>query len=263
MNDIELLKEKLKIYPDLALQCYPQIDSTNTEGLRILENNDIVGNLLLLTEHQDAGRGRHHRTWVSDPEDSLTFSLVITELRGLNPQKIPLLSLAAAIAVVDAILNTTTIKPKVKWPNDVLIHRKKVCGILSEAVWDADHLKGVVIGIGINVGQNAVPPTIDLRYPASSIVQMTGIKPSHILLIEEVLRSFFRWLPALEEETFHKRYQNDLAFIGESVNIFNEAGKKTSSGICSGITTDGSLIIKTKDNKPIICSAGEITIRPA
>ena len=139
MNDIELLKDKLKIYPNLSLRHYPQIDSTNSEGLRILETNEIVGNLLLLTEHQNAGRGRHRRTWISDPEDSLTFSLVITELNGLKPQSIPLLSLAAAIAVVDAILNTTTIKPKVKWPNDVLINRRKVCGILSEAVWDGDH----------------------------------------------------------------------------------------------------------------------------
>ncbi|MCD4752441.1 MAG: biotin--[acetyl-CoA-carboxylase] ligase [Anaerolineaceae bacterium] len=263
MNNIELLKEKLKTYPNLSLRYYPQIDSTNTEGLHLLENNAVVGNLLLLTEHQDAGRGRHRRTWISDPDDSLTFSLVITDIQGLKPQSIPLLSLVAAIAVVDAILTTTTIKPKVKWPNDVLINRKKVCGILSEAVWEGDHLKGAVIGIGINLGKNAVPPTADLRYPASSIEQMTGIKPSHIILIEEVLHSFFHWLPSLEKETFHKRYQNDLAFIGESVNIFNEVGKKTSCGICSGITTEGSLIIKTKENKTIICSAGEITIRPA
>ena len=263
MINIELIKEKLKPFPDLSLRYYPQVDSTNTEGLRLLESNEAVGNLLLLTDHQNAGRGRHHRTWISDPADSLTFSLVITDLRSLKPQSIPLLSLAAAIAVVDAILTTTTIKPKVKWPNDVLINRKKVSGILSEAAWESDHLKGVVIGFGINVGQNAIPPTSNLRYPASSIEQMTGIKPPHILLIEEVLRSFFHWLPALEEENFHKRYQNDLAFIGESVNIFNEVGNKSSSGICNGITTDGSLIIKTKEKKPIICSAGEITIRPA
>lgn len=263
MNNIERLREKLKTFPNLSLRYYPQTDSTNTEGLRILENNETVGNLLLLTEHQNAGRGRHHRTWISDSEDSLTFSLVITNIHDLKPQAIPLLSLAAAIAVVDAILNTTTIKPKVKWPNDVLINRNKVCGILSEAVWEGDHLKGVVIGIGINLAQNAVPPTADLRYPASSIEQMTGVKPPPIILIEGILHSFFHWLPVVEKETFHKRYQNDLAFMGESVNIFNEVGKKTSSGICSGITLDGSLIIKTKENRPIICSAGEITIRPA
>lgn len=264
MYNIAWIKANLSTLPINDLIYYPVISSTNTEGLHLLESSPMLGNRLLLAQEQTAGRGRFQRQWVSDPNDSLTFSLVLTNLELLSVDKLGLVPLLGAFSVVQALLEvdqTTAASIKIKWPNDILLNNHKACGILSEASWKGSQLCGVVLGIGVNVGRGAVPPADKLCYPATSIESAFGEKPIREQLLFNVLKHFFTWLPHLESKDFNTQYENHLAFIGESVNIFNEAGKQSMTGIVQGISPQGDLVLLRNDNNTILCSAGEITVR--
>lgn len=242
---------------------YQSIPSTNTEGLRLIHEHQLTETTLLLAEEQTAGRGRFSRQWHSRPDDSLTFSLVLPDMGALPQEQTGLTALAGAAAVLEAIQHTTPLLPQIKWPNDVLVNSKKACGILAEAVWDGSTLRGVVLGVGINVGLSSLPPADLLRYPATSLQAETTTPLSREDLLISFLERFFHWLPQLGTHAFIDYYQNHLAFKQESVNIFNEAGQKTQQGIVQGIDSQGNLILLDRNGKTIVCSAGEITIRPA
>ncbi|HET58809.1 MAG TPA: biotin--[acetyl-CoA-carboxylase] ligase, partial [Chloroflexi bacterium] len=243
------------------LRYYASIASTNTEASRLIEQGQIRGNTLLLAEEQTAGRGRLRRTWLSDPHDSLTFSLAIhgDHLSVLdNPQ---MLTLVAAVAVTDAIKELAGIQAAIKWPNDILLNGKKACGILVEAVWQPPALQGAIVGIGINVGAKAVPTGTNLRYPPTSLEDACGFAVQRESLLVSILQSFFQWLPHMNEAAFRSHYQNHLAFIGEWVNIINSEDQSILSGQCMGISQQGSLMLQQTDGTMIHCTAGEISLR--
>ncbi len=243
------------------LRYYASIASTNTEASCVLEQGQIRGKTLLLAEEQTAGRGRLQRTWLSDPYDSLTFSLAIpgNNLPVLdNPQ---MLTLVAAVAVVDAIQEQAGIQAAIKWPNDILLNGKKACGILVEAVWQPPILLGVIVGIGVNVGSKAVPAAIDLRYPPTSLEDACGFAVQRESVLVSILQSFFQWLPHMNEAAFRSHYQNHLAFIGEWVNIINSEDQSILSGQCMGISQQGSLMLQQTDGTMIHCTVGEISLR--
>jgi BirA family biotin operon repressor/biotin-[acetyl-CoA-carboxylase] ligase len=266
MYTIEWIKESIKTLPlTTDVVYYPTIGSTNTEGIKLLKSSPPHANMLLLAQEQTAGRGRFQRQWISDPDDSLTFSLVLTELHHLPVDQLGLLPLLGAFSVVQALLELEhpgAAAIKIKWPNDLLLNGRKASGILSEACWEDNQLRGVVLGIGINVGEGAIPPAGALRYPATSIASVFGTKPAREPLLLNILTHFFSWLPRLQSGDFHTQYQNHLAFIGESVNIFNEAGQQSMTGVVQGISSQGDLVLLQNDNNTILCSAGEITVRP-
>jgi BirA family biotin operon repressor/biotin-[acetyl-CoA-carboxylase] ligase len=243
------------------LRYYASIGSTNTEASRLLEQGQIQGKTLLLAEEQTAGRGRLQRTWLSDPHDSLTFSLAIygDHLPVLdNPQ---MLTLVAAVAVTDAIKELVGIQAAIKWPNDILLNGKKACGILVEAVWQPPALLGAIVGIGVNVGSKAVPAGTGLRYPPTSLEGANGFTIQRESLLVSILQSFFTWLPHMNEAAFRSHYQNHLAFIGEWVNIINSEDQSILSGQCMGISQQGSLMLQQPDGTMIHCTAGEISLR--
>lgn len=243
------------------LRYYVSISSTNTEAIRLFEQDQIHGKTLLLAEEQTAGRGRLQRTWLSDPHDSLTFSLAIhgNNLPGLdNPQ---MLTLVAAAAVVDAVQELSGFQAAIKWPNDILLNGKKACGILVEALWQPPALNGVIVGIGINVGAKAVPAGIDLRYPPTSLEDECGFGVQRESLLVSILQYFFQWLPHMNDATFHSYYQNHLAFMGEWVNINNSEDQSILSGQCMGISQHGSLMLQQPDGTLIHCAVGEISLR--
>ncbi len=260
MYNLDWLREALST--EITLNYYPEIHSTNTEALRLIDHGEIEDGTLLLAEMQTAGRGRLLRTWISDPADSLTFSLVLRD-----PQKFPagnpaLITLVAGAAVCNAIHELTGASARVKWPNDILLHGKKTCGILTEAIFDLSAINAVIIGIGVNVGKRSIPPLDQMRYPATSIESETGILVQREQLLVQILQNFNYWLPLAEEQSFRSHYQNHLAFMGESVNIINEVDQTSIVGTCVGITTSGELILQKADGSQYHATAGEVSLRP-
>jgi BirA family transcriptional regulator, biotin operon repressor / biotin---[acetyl-CoA-carboxylase] ligase len=260
MYNLDWLRETLP--PDITLKYYPEIHSTNTEALRLIEENSISDGTLLLAEMQTAGRGRLQRTWVSNPADSLTFSIVLRDANKFPATQPALLTLVAGAAVCDAILVLTGVQPLIKWPNDILLNGKKTCGILTESVFDPPNISGIVIGIGINVGRGSIPPMDQRRYPATSIEMEADRKITRESLLVQILQNLSHWLPLAESQIFRSHYQNHLAFMGESVNIINEVDQTRVLGTCQGINTVGELVLQLADGSQFIANAGEVSLRP-
>ncbi len=261
MYDLDWLGANLP--EGITVQYFPEMHSTNSEAIRGIEADHIADGTLLLTGHQTAGRGRLARTWVSDPSDSLTFSFILRDSGKFTAAHPALVPLAAGVAVCDAVAAFTGISPQVKWPNDILLHGKKTCGILVESVFDPPINSGIVIGIGVNVGQHSIPPVDQMRYPATSIETETGVKISREALLVRILQKLMHWLPLAETQTFRSHYQKQLAFMGESVNIINEVDQSRVAGTCQGITPTGELLLQQADGSLLIATAGEVSLRPA
>jgi BirA family transcriptional regulator, biotin operon repressor / biotin---[acetyl-CoA-carboxylase] ligase len=223
---------------------FEELGSTNDQALRLADDPNVTLPRLVWTGRQTAGRGRGANAWWSGP-GSLTFSLVIdTETHGLPPDRRPQLSLLTGLAVLDAL------RPFVpesalglKWPNDVWLSGRKVCGILVET---ASRLpQRVVIGVGLNVGNSfrSAPP--ELRQIATSLVDETPspVSPPAILL------SFLSAWPALVrhfvegELDLPRRWSRHCVLTGRPIRL--TAGTSVVEGRCAGIDLDGALLIDT------------------
>jgi BirA family biotin operon repressor/biotin-[acetyl-CoA-carboxylase] ligase len=131
---------------------YDHVDSTNTRGLALAETEDEADGLVLIADQQSAGRGQHGRVWQSRPGSSLLMSVVLRP--PVEMRRPVILTAWAAVSMAEAILSLTGVQARIKWPNDLLIHGKKVCGILIE---QSGTVAGVttVAGIGLNLTQTA------------------------------------------------------------------------------------------------------------
>jgi BirA family biotin operon repressor/biotin-[acetyl-CoA-carboxylase] ligase len=149
-----------------GLRTFEQIGSTNDVALAWAADGapDLA---LVCAEEQTSGRGRGDRRWFTSPGTALAFSLVLRPLT-CEEQSVPLFSGLGAVAVCEA-LEMRGLHPEIKWPNDVLLNRRKVCGVLVEAVWMGDKVDCIVLGIGVNVKPEAIPPSDQLNFPATSI----------------------------------------------------------------------------------------------
>ncbi len=130
--------------------------STNADGLAWLAEGAPDG-AFIFADYQSAGRGRSERKWVTNPESSIAVSIIL-RLNQSEKERIQLFSALAGVALALTLRNTYEIPAMIKWPNDVLINNQKTAGILAEADWEDQNLKGIVIGVGINILPSAIPP---------------------------------------------------------------------------------------------------------
>ena len=171
-----------------------------------------------------------------------------------------MLTLVAALAVSVAIENRAGVAAGIKWPNDIVLNGKKVCGILTEMSAQSDYVNHIVVGIGINVHNEAFPK--ELAQTATSLWQETGMHCNRAALIGEVLWQFEHFykiylrtqdLSALAEE-----YKSRLVNLHKKVNVLDP--EKPFEGIAVGITPRGELIVDTDDGSRLV-SAGEVSVR--
>ena len=257
MNE-ESLRAALGSLPLDGLRFYQTIGSTNdaalawaAEGTRDLS--------VIFAEEQTHGRGRGKRQWITSPESSLAFSLVLHPV-GVETVIIPLYSALGALAVSQA-LESAGLHPQIKWPNDVLLNRKKVCGILAESVWSGEKVGGVVLGIGVNVQPGSVPPQETLLFPATCIASEAGRPMDRVSILRDILSMLIKWRPALGSKDFIRAWEQRLAFKGEWVAISSE-GKPVSSGRVIGLEEDGGLCLEDDTGKTVSVQFGEVSLRP-
>ena len=213
--------------------------STHNDLVLLARNGKAKHGDVIAAEFQTQGRGRLNRTFESPTHSALLFSIYI-EPKG-NAEDWGWLSLLAGQATCDAITNVCTLNeislPKLKWPNDVLIRDKKVCGILAERVGPA----GVVIGIGINVSTN----DDELPVPtATSILIETGIECDRNILLPKILEAFAHLLKRWEEGdgTLVSDYLSKSATVGRKVRIESPNGARIESQAV-GIDPQGCLVL--------------------
>ncbi|MCX5848892.1 MAG: biotin--[acetyl-CoA-carboxylase] ligase [Deltaproteobacteria bacterium] len=240
------------------LHYYEEIGSTNDEAFRLGSAGAPEGTALI-AESQSAGKGRLQRSWHS-PEGANIYTSIILR-PDIEPAEAPQISILAGVAVAEVLNDYCPDKIKLKWPNDVLIDGKKVCGILSQVKTSASVVDFIVLGMGINVNINYNQFPEEIRGMATSLVVETGHKISRLELIISLYEKLTKWYMQLLQNGFgpiKERWLSLAPMIGQMVQVmFRE---EEVSGRATGLDDDGSLILLIDKNETLRVSAGDATI---
>ncbi len=233
---------------------YDTLDSTNTAAAAQARQGADEG-LCIIARQQTAGRGRHGRRWVSEPDAGLYFSIVLRP--SMEPRSLPLVTLMAGVAVHDT-LHEYGLRPDIKWVNDVLVNEKKISGILAEAVETPKGL-AVILGIGINVTSGSLRPEISAT--ATSLERELGDKPPIDTLAEQLTRYlgyFYEMLgePDGPRDILTNWRQRSSYFSGKSVRVTMPDGDI--EGTTDGLEPNGALRVKRPDGSVAIIQAGDV-----
>lgn len=241
------------------------IDSTNSYAKRMGTENVIEG-MVIVAGQQRCGRGRLGREWMSPPDTGLYMSIILKP--SLQLEEIQLITLMASVAVARAIEKTVNQKPGIKWPNDILLGGKKVCGILSEMVSSNEGMEYIVVGIGINVSAESSDFPEALADKATSLaayVNEQGLSlsgDSKDKLFESVLEEMdklYMLLLSVGCDGILSEWKHYSATLGNEIVIKSE--NEEISGVAEGITVDGRLTVLLKNGTRLNIHSGEVSIR--
>ena len=252
------LKKSLSRLPLGDIRYFDSIGSTNDEALAWAAS-DAPDLSVVIADEQTAGRGRLDRKWFTPKGTALALSVVLRPAPEEGPHLTRIVGLAA-LAVTTA-LQKRGLDARIKWPNDILIHGRKVCGILVESVWSGEDVDGVVIGVGVNALQGSVPPGETLKFPATSLEEEVGQPVDRVELLHNILASLIELRPRLGTDEFITEWDRLLAFRGENVQVETE---KTSTivGEIHGLEADGSLRIRNEHGEFVTVRFGDVRLRP-
>ncbi len=236
------------------LHFFPSIHSTNTYAMQQAEAGAPDGSVYLADE-QTAGRGRGAHAWTSPPGSGLYVSILLRP--RIAPADILWLSLAAGLAVHDAIQTVTSLQPDLRWPNDLLFGSRKFCGILTELNAEVTRVRHAVVGVGINVHQPQFPP--ELRSIASSLFIETGRNWPRQELLLALLRSLDRELASLADppkaaESIRARLEQRSSWI-RGKRVLVEEGEPW-TGVTDGLDSRGFLQVRTSSGLRTVLSGG-------
>ena len=237
---------------------FDTIDSTNTKAQELAEKGYPSGTLVV-ADKQESGKGRRGRSWVSPSGTGIFMTLMIKP--DINPNNASMLTLVAALAVAKAITSVTGEKALIKWPNDIVVNGKKVCGILTEMNAQFDYINHIVVGIGINVHNESFPEEISQM--ASSLMIEAGGKRFHRAQIIAETMSYFEqyydtFLKTQDLSALVREYDELLVNRNKSVRVLDP--KEPFDGKAMGITPKGELIVDTWESRKLV-SSGEVSVR--
>jgi BirA family transcriptional regulator, biotin operon repressor / biotin---[acetyl-CoA-carboxylase] ligase len=256
--DVKALINKMKGFPIPQILYFDEIDSTNERGLELITRG-AEEFTLIVAEKQTAGRGRFGRHWVTNPGSSLAFSLVLHPKEN-EIEKIGFFSFLGAIAICFAIEIQCNSKPQVKWPNDVLLGGKKVAGVLAETTWRGENLGGLILGMGINLLPQSVPPAKEIMFPATCIQIHCNTRINRLDFLKTVVNKIIEWRPRILSKEFLDLYRSHLSYIGQSVTLSPTEGNSI-QGELVGIDTLGNLILKGNDGINTSHPIGDLRLR--
>mgnify|MGYP002797314771 FL=1 len=237
---------------------FDTIDSTNTKAQELAEKGYPSGTLVV-ADKQESGKGRRGRSWVSPSGTGIFMTLMIKP--DINPNNASMLTLVAALAVAKAITSVTGEEAMIKWPNDIVVNSKKVCGILTEMNAQFDYINHIVVGIGINVHNESFPEEISQM--ASSLMIEAGGKRFHRAQIIAETMSYFEqyydtFLKTQDLSALVREYDELLVNRNKSVRVLDP--KEPFDGKAMGITPKGELIVDTWESRKLV-SSGEVSVR--
>lgn len=239
-TDIQLGLETKKFGREVFYQ--EETGSTQTIANELILNGAPEGTIVV-AERQVNGRGRLQRNWVTSDGKAIAMSIILRP--AIPPRIAPQLTLLTAVAVASAIEKVTGLQPNIKWPNDILINKKKVCGVLTEMQGDADCIKSVIIGIGMNVNQVEEDYPLELLDIATSLRIEKGEAFLRAKIIQEILAELEKYYDLFLEKGFAP-----IKLLWESYAI--SLGKQITAttltevikGNAIGLTEDGQLLIE-------------------
>lgn len=222
---------------------FENCQSTNLEARKLAETKQAQ---LIVASQQSQGRGRRGRDFVSDTGGVYMSYIIRPEI---PPRQSMLINLAAALSVFDTLIKYG-FEPFLKYPNDIYINGKKVCGILTETLADVDILQWAIVGIGINVNNDLPQGLQDI---ATSMYKETGQKFDRVRIIQDVINQFDYYLT--QDIVMH--YKKKCAMIGKEITIIND--RTSFKAVAADLTQDGLLVIN-RQGKNEIAVGGEVSI---
>ncbi|WP_099469259.1 biotin--[acetyl-CoA-carboxylase] ligase [Konateibacter massiliensis] len=240
------------------LYYFDKIDSTNKKAKQLAEEGAEAG-ALVVANMQTGGKGRRGRTWES-PEDTGVFMTLVLKPE-ISPLKASMLTLVMALAVVKACTEVTDLPCFIKWPNDIVLNGKKLCGILTEMSAELDYINHVVIGVGINV--NATSFSEELKEKATSIKMEKGKAVNRAGLINKILLHFEEEYDIFMKEenlSLQQEEYNKLLINCEKEVIIAQT-QQSYTGIAKGINEKGELLVLRENGQIETVFAGEVSVR--
>ena len=266
--DQMVLEKMLADLPMGGIRFYQSVDSTNDIAARWVERgaDDFS---LVIADAQTSGRGRSGRKWFTYPGSGLALSLILRPSNDKQENDISHIGRVTglgALAVCQVIQEKYSLPARVKWPNDVLISNRKCCGVLVENQWLGDKILSVILGIGVNICVNALPPADDLRTPATSVALALAEPVDRIEFLRHLLEKIQYWRSRLMEDDFHQTWESNLAFLGKPVEVVAVGGSVVHDkwqviGQITGLDNDGGLKLRTTSGKDLVLYYGEINDR--
>lgn len=237
---------------------YEEIDSTNTQAKRLAEE-DAPSGTLIVSDCQLKGKGRRGRVWTSPKGEAIYMTILLRP--QIRPDRASMVTLVMGLSVVQAIRNVLGLETSIKWPNDVVLNRKKLVGTLTEMSAQMDYIEYMVIGTGINA--NMTEFSEELKDKATSLRMEMGRSVNRASLIAESMKCFEKNYEIFEKTQdlsgLIEDYQAVLANLNQPVRVL-EPGHEY-SGIARGINEKGELLVEREDGTVTAVYSGEVSVR--
>jgi BirA family biotin operon repressor/biotin-[acetyl-CoA-carboxylase] ligase len=252
-------KLKTKIFGKEVIS-YKKVDSTNDIAYQLAEKGVKEGTVIL-AEEQSKGKGRHGRSWVSPSKGGIYMSCVLRP--KITPDEIPGITLLAAVAVAKAIRETASLEASIKWPNDIMLDGKKVCGILTEMKAQQDSVDFIILGIGINVNT----PLKLLPKGSSSLKDelfRCGAKSatiSRVELVKNILEGLEEYYNLSQDKGFKpviEMWKSFPGILGSRVKVILPS--RAFEGLAHDIDSDGALIVRLDSGMLEKVSSGDVVM---
>ena len=241
------------------LVCLDTVDSTNSEAERLLASGAAVP-LVILASAQTQGRGRRGRVWHSPPAGNLYSTFVFRP--KLEPARLHDFTLWMGLNICELVSNFAKLEPGLKWPNDLHVNGRKAGGMLTEARVDADQIRDLVFGLGLNLNGRAADLPRDLQKTATSLADATGapldLNRFAAALIGRVLTAYDQFLEGGYRDKFAALWKRYDVLRGRPVSVTQ--GTRTVAGTATGIDNEGSLIVRLNSGRSERFRAGEVTL---
>ena len=239
---------------------YDRLDSTNNE-IKRLSIDQVENGLAVIADCQTGGRGRRGRSFLSPAGKGLYLSVLMQP--HCSVEELSMLTAWSAVALCRAVERACGVRPGIKWPNDLVLNRKKLCGILTELEWEAEsgEFSCVIIGAGINVSQDEADFGPEVAPIAISLAQALGTAPDRTELAAQVIRS----LNALYDDfpsqnaAYLDHFRRDCLTVGNPIKVISGAGERI--GTATGISDDFGLTVRWEDGSTETLTSGEVSVR--
>ena len=241
------------------IRVFQETTSTN-DVIEKLGRDGVKEGVVVLADSQTRGRGRLGRSWMSATGQGLWFSVLLRP--ALAPQAATRVTVASATALARALIRATKLPCQIKWPNDILVGDRKLCGILTEMNAEIEKIHYIVLGIGVNVNFQSADFPEDLRSLATSLRIETGKSWARTPLAAEILKE----LDAVYERVRHgdfpavaEEWESLCATLGRNVEI--SAGPRVIHGRAESLDDEGALLVRTEHGRLERVVGGDVTLK--
>ena len=237
---------------------YDETDSTNIQAKLAGENGAPHGTLVV-ADRQSAGKGRRGRSWDSPRGQCIYMTLLLRP--KFEPVKAPMLTLVMALSVAEAVKEQTGFEAGIKWPNDIVLNKKKICGILTEMSTEIDYINYVITGVGINTNQEEFPE--EIRGRATSLLLEGGrpVRCSRLIaaVMERYEKNYMTFMEAGDLSLLLPEYNRILVNYNQEVRVLDPKGEYHAHAM--GINEKGELIVVTLEGEEKHIFSGEVSVR--